>query len=182
MRISLMIIAFLAFISVKAQTAFPGAGIGYLQQGALNHYNMLSDSNALQKKWSVSTYGGLGAGIGFFNGGNTAFFPAQIGVELNRRLNNNLYAFAGVAVTPVYFNFNRALNATGLHGNYMTAPAFNTNGLGIYQGIQAGLMYVNDAKTFSISGSIGVSNSRSPFYPASSINTQRHSALTGARQ
>ena len=180
MRIPLLILASLAFLCVKAQTVFPGAGIGYTQPGTF-HYNSLSDSNALQKKWSISTYGGMGAGIGFFNGGNGAFFPAQIGVQVNRRLTNNFYAFAGAAITPVYFNFSRPVGVTGLHGSYMTAPPFNASGLGIYQGIQAGLMYVNDAKTFSISGSISVSNSN-PFYPATRINTQKQSAFSGNRQ
>ena len=54
---------------------------------------------------------------------------------------------------------------------------FNANTLGIYPGIHAGVMYVNDAKTFSISGSIGVSNTSYPFYPAA----QRRAAV-GAKQ
>ena len=182
MRVLLLILAFISFISVKAQSPFPAGGISYSQRAAFNHHTILSDSNALQKNWSVSGYAGLAAGIGFFNSSNTAFSSTQIGLQLNRRLTNNLYAFAGVAVTPVFFNFNRSPGAADLHNNYMTGPAFNTNRLGIYQGIQAGLMYVNDAKTFSISGSIGISNSSSPFYPAGRINTQKQPVFTGARQ
>ncbi len=182
MRILLLIIITTSFISVQAQTQFPAAGMGnYTQQGAFNHYTILNDSNGLQKKWSVSTYGGIGAGIGFFNGGNSSFFPAQIGLQINRRLNNHLYAFAGVAVTPVFFNFNHSFSAAEPHGNYMTAPGFNTNRFGIYQGIQAGLMYVNDAKTFSISGSIGISNNNYPYFPSNRINTQKQSTFTGVR-
>lgn len=182
MRIPLLIVTFISFITVRAQTHFPAGSIGYAQQGAFNHYNILNDSNGLQKKWSVSGYGGIAAGVGFFNGSNTAFSAAQIGLQLNRRLTNNLYAFAGITATPVSFNFNRRFSAADLHSNYMAAPGFNGNGFGIYSGIQAGLMYVNDEKTFSISGSIGISNSSSPFYPAGRINTQKQPVFTGTRQ
>ena len=182
MRIILLILAFTSFISVQAQTHLPFGGMNYEQQGAFNHYHLLNDSNRLQKKWSVSGYAGMAAGVGFFNAGNAAFLPAQIGLQLNRRLNNNLYAFAGVFTAPVFFNFNRSFSNADLHKNYMTAPRFNTNGFGIYQGIQAGLMYVNDEKTFSISGSVGISNSSYPFYPSTRANTQKKSSFTGSRQ
>ncbi len=182
MRISLFLFAFTFAIAAHAQTHFPVAGANYTQPGVFNHYSILNDSNALSKKWSVTGYGGLAAGIGFFNGGNSAFFPVQAGVQVNRRLSNNLYAFAGATLTPVFFNFNRSFSTADPHGSYMTAPGFNANRFGVYQGIQAGLMYVNDAKTFSISGSISVSNSSSPFYPANSINNQKQRAFTGTRQ
>ncbi|MEO5685633.1 MAG: hypothetical protein ABIQ88_23500 [Chitinophagaceae bacterium] len=184
MRLILLLFAVTYVASLQAQAYIPATGMNYMQQGAFNHYNLLNDSNSLQKKWSVSSYAGIGAGIGFFNAGNAAFFPAQIGLQVNRRLNNNMYAFAGISTAPAFFNFNRSVNNTSLHQNYMAAPGFNANGFGIYSGIQAGLMYVNDAKTFSISGSIGVSNSSYPFYPANRnrLNAQKQPALTGSRQ
>jgi hypothetical protein len=182
MRIIIFILAFISFISAQAQTQLPAGSMNLTQQHPFNHYSLLNDSNHLQKKWSVSGYVGIAAGVGFFNGRNAAFLPApQIGLQLNRRLNNNLYAFAGVYAAPAFFNFNRPFSNADLHNNYMVNPGFNANGLGIYSGIQAGLMYVNDAKTFSISGSIGISNS-SPFYPATRTNTQKQSSFTGSRQ
>ena len=179
MRIIIAIIAFTSFISVRAQTLLPGSSLHYMQQDPFNHYSLLNDSNHVQKKWSVSSYAGFAAGIGFFNGGNAAFFPAQIGLRLNRRLTNNLYAFAGVTAALAFFNFNRSFNTADLRNNYMAVPGFNASG--IYSGIQAGLMYVNDAKTFSISGSIGVGRSY-PFYPSSRVNTQKQSSFIGSRQ
>jgi len=75
-----------------------------------------------------------------------------------------------------FFNFNRSFSNADLHKNYMALPGFNANGLGIYKGIQGGLMYVNDEKTFSISGSIGIGSSS---YPAPArISTQKQSAVT----
>ena len=102
MRISLLILALPLFISAQAQTGFSSGGINDLQPGAFNHYHHLNDSSALQKKWSVSAWGGIGAGQTFFNGANTVFFPVAAGLQVNRRLNNNLYAFAGVETAPAF--------------------------------------------------------------------------------
>ena len=181
MRILLVILAFTSFCSLQAQTHASFNSVNYMQPGAYTHSNLLNDSNNLNRKWSVSAYGGMGAGVGFFNGGNTAFFPAQIGLQLNRRLSNNLYAFTGVYAAPAFFNFNRSFSNTDPSKNYMTAPRFNQHGFGLYSGIQAGLMYVNDDKTFSISGSIGISNSSFPVYQPARINTQKQ-PLPGSRQ
>ena len=178
MRFITLLLAFTACISVQAQ--LPPGGINYTRQGQFSRTHLLNDSTALQKKWSVSMYGGMAAGVGFFSGG-TAFFPLQVGLQLNRRLSNNLYAFAGVSTSPVLFNFNRSFNAADLHTNYMAMPVFNSNGMGVYTGLQAGLMYVNDEKTFSISGSIGISHSSYPYYPYNRVNTQKQPAFTGVR-
>ena len=183
MRISLLILAFTSFISVQAQTGFSSSGIN-MQPGVFNHYHHLNDSSALRQKWFVSAWGGMAAGQTFFNGTNTVFFPAG-GLQVNRRLNNNLYAFAGVETAPVFFNFNRSFSGANQQKNFMAMSGFNANGLGIYTGVQAGLMWVNDEKTFSISGSIGVGQSYYPnyrSYPATTINTQKQSGFTGYRQ
>ena len=182
MRIIILILAFTSFISVRAQTYFPLSGINYMQQGGFSYYHLLNDSNGLQKKWSVSGYGGIAAGAVFFNGVNIAFLLVQVGMQVNRWLNNNLYAFAGVEASPVFFNFNRSISNGELHKNYMAMPGSIPNGLGIYTGIQAGLMYVNDEKTFSVSGSIGIGRSSYPFYPTTRTNTQKQPSFTGSRQ
>jgi len=41
---------------------------------------------------------------------------------------------------------------------------FHANNLGIYQSASLGVMYINDARTFSISGSIGIEKSVYPSY------------------
>lgn len=171
MRATGLILLLLSFFSLKAQTQIPFGNGGYSQQGAFAPVNFQNDSINLKKNWSVTVSGGIAAGFGFYRAGNAAFMLPQIGLQLNRRLNNNLYAFAGVAVTPVYFNFNQSFNNADPYRKYMTSSAFGANGYGIYPGIQAGLMYVNDQKTFSISGSIGISKYQA--YPSNSINTQK---------
>ena len=54
----------------------------------------------------------------------------------------------------------------------------NASNFGIYPAAQMGLMYINDERTFSISGSIGVSRSsyynRSPFYAPDNSSVLRH--------
>ncbi len=170
MRIFFLAIFSVSLFSLKAQTMLPYNPAGFAQARVFNPSHLHSDSNSLQKKWSVSKYGGISSSFLFANGMNATVFSAPIGVQLNRRLNNNLYAFAGVAAAPTYFNVNQQFNA-GTNKNYMTAPRFNSNGFGISSRIEAGLMYVNDDRTFSISGSIGIERNNYPFYPA--ISTQK---------
>lgn len=115
-----------------------------------------------EKKWFVTRYTGVSAGMSFFNGGSANYLSVPLGWQLNRRLNNNLYAFAGISAAPTYINFNRAfsnLNSKGFNnlGQY--------NHLGLYSRAELGLMYVNDQRTFSISGSVGVQNAVNPYLP-----------------
>lgn len=179
MRIILLVFSLVSFTIIQAQTNLPVMGINDPSYAAFNNARLTTDSNHLQKNWSVSTYIGMGTGIGFFNGGNIAFTGTQVGLQVNRRLTNNWYAFVGANVSPVYFNFNRTAVNSDASKNYLFNQGTNRNGWGVYPGIQAGLMYVNDAKTFSISGSIGVSSASYPFYP--SANTQRQ-PFTGSRK
>jgi hypothetical protein len=169
--ILILLTVFGACLTIKAQTVLPVNGSS-LMQPTFHQNNPLNDSTALAKKWSVTGYSGISAGTSFFNAGRANFLAAQTGLQLNRRINNNLYAFAGVAAGPALFNFNRPLNNTDGQKNYMSSPMFGANRWGLNAGLQAGLMYVNDARTFSISGSIGVSNRSYPFYPAAGIPAQ----------
>ncbi len=132
--------------------------MNYAQREAFSYLDPVSDSNTAKKKWSLYKYAGISAGYSFFNGGSASVFSVPFGVQLNRQLNNNLYAFAGISAAPSYVNFSRSfINAD--------IKKFNTNSLELYSRFEAGLMYVNDARTFSISGSIGVERSSYPVYP-----------------
>jgi len=95
---------------------------------------------------------------------------------LNRRLNNNLYAFGGVSIAPAYVNFNHALlyndfNKTGAGNN------FYKNSIGMYSRAELGLMYINNERTFSISGSIGIERNNFPMYFNNQINTKRSNTV-----
>ena len=99
----------------------------------------------------------------FYRGNNAIIFSSPVGLQLNRRLNNNLYAFAGVSAAPAYINFNNAFLNTDI--NKTNSNNFSkANNFGMYSRAEIGLMYVNDAKTFSISGSIGIEKTNYPSY------------------
>jgi hypothetical protein len=115
--------------------------------------NRLGINGVSNKKWFFSRYSELSAGYIFFRGGSANYISVPVGLQLNRRLNSNLYAFAGVSVNPTYFNFNQPIPAgKGFYTNSM----LGANNFGIYPRAELGLMYMNDEKTFSVSGSISV--------------------------
>jgi hypothetical protein len=100
-----------------------------------------------------------------------------VGLQLNRRLNNNLYAFAGVSVAPAYTNFNNAFLSADINKINPNNSFIKGNNFGMYSRVDLGLTYVNDAKTFSISGSIGVERSSYPLFPYNQINTTRQNPV-----
>jgi hypothetical protein len=91
-------------------------------------------------------------------------------LQLNRQLTNNLFAFGSVSVTPSIFRYN---SMPVVNKNY---SLMQTNHFSAYPEARVGVMYISNDKTFSISGSIGVSsntyNSYSPFYSPMMGNTQ----------
>lgn len=162
MRILFVVLLWMMVPVAKAQYLLQKNVPKYFPQNSPAANNNLSDSVALAKKWSVSRQVGLYTGMGFFNGGHTTVFSVPVGLQLNRRLSNNWVAFAGIAVAPAYINLNHSLQAgnglKSLPGN----SVFNSR-LCIYGRAEMGLMYTNDQKTFSISGSIGVERSNYPW-------------------
>ncbi len=158
--------------TAKAQTVLPGNLMDYTQRGWMHSLPMHDSS--YHKKWSFSKYAGLSAGYSFFRGGSAMVVAAPLSLQVNRRLTNNLYAFAGVSVAPAYLYFNSAFLPADL-------TKFNTNNslsrsFGMYSRAELGLMYINDAKTFSISGSIGIEKSNAPYF-YNPVNTNRQSPV-----
>jgi hypothetical protein len=141
-------------------------------QPAFRHFGHdLADTNNLHKKWFFTKYAGISSGFVAFKGGSGSFLSAPIGVQVYRPLNNNVYAFAGVSVAPVFFGYNSTFYQPGVnkYNSFMTP-----NNFGVNSSANVGLMYINDDRTFSISGSIGVSrgtyyNSDSRFYSPANV-------------
>jgi hypothetical protein len=164
MRLILCCLLTLMFcLSLRAQTLLPYASMSYMQWQPFPAYNLLNDSTHVNQKWSLNTYGAISAGYGFFNGVGGTILSAPVGLQLNRQLNNNLYAFAGVSAGPALFNFSSSFMNPALNKSYPGGLS-NAYGFGMNTNVQLGLMYINDAKTFSISGSIGVERSSYPVY------------------
>src|SRR5690349_21712867 len=176
MRLILVLTVIMMAATSKAQTVLPGSFMDYTYRGTLAHNIPVQDSLS-KNKWSFSKYTGLSASYSFFKGGSASVIAAPIGLQLNRLLTNNVYAFAGVSVAPAFINFNSNTFLTsdftkGNPGN----PFSHTNSFGMYSRAEVGLMYVNPERTFSISGSIGVERSSTPifYYPA---NTTRQNNI-----
>jgi hypothetical protein len=164
MRILLLLFALTSSLLPGAQTVKQG----FKDSGSIQH----RQSN----KWFVSSYSNLGVGFNFINGNRATIASAPVGVKLNRRLNDNLYAFTGVSLAPTYVNFHRPLLSPG--SKSFIGNGFKSSYFGLYPSLDMGLMYVNDAKTFSISGSIGVQRSDYPMFLYSPAGVQRISNFT----
>lgn len=164
MRVLFLTIFLVSCGSISAQKQVSPSVMNSFQREMVNPFNAIGDSATQGKKWSLYKYGGVSASYGFMNTGSYTAFSAPIGLQLNRRLTNNVYAFAGISAAPTYLNFNRSFSNSAIYKNAMGGSAINPNAFGMYTKFEAGLMYVNDARTFSISGSIGVSKSNFPYY------------------
>lgn len=170
MRIILLFIV-MAFATPLQAQMIPGSFQNNRYGNSFVAHKNKYDSVA-PKKWFVTSYTGITAGYSFFRGGGASFVAAPISFQLNHRLTNNLYAFAGITAAPTYINFNRAfttdLNKTNTHNGF-----YQPGNLSMYSAASMGLMYVNDAKTFSVSGSISVERSNYPlFYNQGNTNAQ----------
>lgn len=149
-------------MAVKAQTASSfGAMSG--TQSAFKHPQ--NDSNNIQKKWFVTKYAGVSTGFVAFKGGSGSFLSVPLTLQINRQLTNNLYAFGSVSVAPYIFRYNSMPYQPAISKNN---SLMQTNNFSAYSDAKIGVMYINNERTFSISGSIGVSrggyNNYSPFY------------------
>jgi hypothetical protein len=173
MRVILVILASISYFSPKAQTPLAGYNMNFVQWTPFPGYDQIRDSHHANQKWYFSKYAGVAAGVGFYNGASATVISTPIGLQLNRQLNNNLVAFAGVYAAPTFFNFGHSFTDPSFNKSYPGSSFSNQYGFGINHGFQMGLMYVNDARTFSISGSIGVEQSSYPVYPVERRNTKK---------
>ena len=163
-RIVLFTAIVISAVAVKAQSPL-SFGSMYGMQPAFRHFNQAADPSSLHKKWFVTKYIGMSAGYMAFNRGYGSFLSTPVGLQINRQLTNNVYAFAGVSVAPSFFPSGSIFYQPGMYKNN---GLMNARNFGTYSTVQMGLMYMNSERTFSISGSIGVSrsnyNGALPFY------------------
>lgn len=176
MRLTFLLFALIVFAGVQAQSFAP--------IGSFNNYsnNLLfgrHQYDSTQKKLFVTHYIGASAGYIFFKGGGASYLSAPITYQLNRQLNNNLYAFGNVSVVPTYINFNQAFLNTNFNkvGNN---SFYKANNFGLQTSATLGLMYVNNNKTFSISGGITVEHNNL-YYPNQYQATNYNSNKTSYR-
>lgn len=156
MRITFLAIALLIFSTVQSQslTQYGNAG---------NFSDRHTQDSLFQKKWFFSSYRGLSTSVSFFKGGNASVFSAPLGLQLNRRINDNWFAFANVTVAPSYININPSY-LNGFNKNFSNNH-FGQNYFGLYPAASMGVIYINDARTFSISGTVSAEKSLYPVLP-----------------
>lgn len=167
MRSLLLFVLLFSFGSVKSQTIGTFGVQEFSQRASFLNTIPVQDSGS-NKKWFMSKYTGISTGISFYNGGRATFLAAPMGLQLNRKLNDNIYAYANIAVTPAIIRSN-----SGLFYNSMNKPfganSFSSNSFQVNPSASVGLMYVNDAKTFSFSGGFTIERNNYqfvPYYPA----------------
>jgi hypothetical protein len=173
MRVIITFIVLFFATALYAQTPFLGF-TSYPQRAYL--HNDIKDSTP-HSKWFVSKYAGTSTGFSFYKGGNAMFFSVPVGLRLNRTLSNNLYAFAGVYAAPTYVNFNHAFLSADVDKTNPNNRFLKSGYMSMYSRADIGLMYVNDAKTFSISGSIGIERSTYPLLPYYPVNTSLQNSV-----
>ncbi len=134
----------------------------HLYGGAQNNISgvrvnkLVAASHVANPKWSFHTFNGLGFAPGAWRGSYTNAFSASMGMQVNRHINKNLFAFAGVNASPVYTSLRETFLRTDLGKASFNHGFMRSNNFSLYQQVQLGFGYVNDARTFQISGSIGV--------------------------
>ena len=127
-------------------------------------FNQIRENRLTNQKWFWSSYTGISMGTAFYPNGNAYMLSAPVGLQLNRRLSKNLYAFGNVYVAPTFTSFGNSFMGPAAGFPY-SQNGYNPNYFTVNPGIQMGLMYVNDDGTFSISGSIHASTTTYPAAP-----------------
>jgi hypothetical protein len=115
-----------------------------------------------------------GVNVGYmFLGGGLSYVSAPIGVAVYRPLNSNFTAFTSASIAPTAFHFSSLYNTPFHNPGY---PGNSFTGLGLNAAVSGGLIYTNDAHTFSISGSIIVERGSYPVYipPARTTATKQY--------
>ena len=164
MRIILTLFASAIFCTTNAQAPLPVDRLSYVQFQPFAATSILSDSNHSNQKWFVTKSVGMSTGFSFYNGGSATFLSVPVGLQLNHPLTNNVVAFAGIYAVPTLDRFSGTLGDPAQNKSYPGNFMSNSYHFGVHPMAQMGLMYVNDARTFSISGSIGVSSDSYPAY------------------
>src|SRR5215831_6171138 len=105
MRMIFVLVGFIFSATLNAQTIVPLSFMDYMQSQSFTN-NIHPQDSIGAKKWFLSKYSGVSTSFSFFKGGNATVLAVPLGLRLNRRINDNLYGFAGLSVAPAYVNFN----------------------------------------------------------------------------
>ncbi|MBS1663749.1 MAG: hypothetical protein JST68_22080 [Bacteroidetes bacterium] len=177
MKPILIILFPLLTLCATAQTHLPVSNVGYgfgsFGYGFLPWQSVWSlpsyQTGPTAPKWQLRSFANLSAGYIFLNNG-ISYVSAPVGLALFHPLSTKWTAYGAATVTPTMFNVNHLITDP----NYQRYPYGSGYGLGLSTGIQGGLIYTNEAKTFSISGSVRLDRTTYPVYPTN----KRYSTTT----
>jgi hypothetical protein len=174
MRSIFTILFSLIIYGAFAQTHLPAGGPGFgfspwQPVTSLPSFNV----DATKNNWQLKPFASLSAGYMYFGGGGVSYLSAPVGVALFRPLNANWTAYGAATVTPAFYNVNN-FSTIPAGANYHGYPYQSGYGMSVTPGIQGGLIYTNDAKTFSISGHLSVEKTNYPVYPMEQRNPSKH--------
>ncbi len=172
MRTFLLIVFLFVITAANAQTFLPGSLYDNSFRSGFRSNVGLKDSS-VNKKWWVSRYSSISTSFVGWKGGYATVVAAPIGLQLNRSLNNNISAFAGVSVAPAYINFRQRFMNADVNKFNQNNPFYKANNLSLYSRAEVGLSYTNDERTFQISGSIGVERINFPMPVYSPVYNNR---------
>ncbi|HZF65052.1 MAG TPA: hypothetical protein VEZ55_11220 [Chitinophagaceae bacterium] len=181
MRLTLLLTLMIFTTTLQAQIFRAGEFLPNHYRTAFSYNRHPADSFS-QKKWFITRYSALSTSYGVYNGGQAIIVAAPVGLQINRQLNNNLYAFANATIAPAHITFNRSFIANASNKAIPGTGFSRSSRLDIYSSAALGLQYVNDEKTFSISGSIGVERSSYPLLPYYRAIEQRPTSTSGANR
>lgn len=171
MRLLLTIFITMTVLCSTAQNHLPIGTWGYgftPWQPVLSFPSYNQNNHHLQ----IRPFASLSAGYLFFNGG-VSYVSAPVGLMVFRPLTNNWTAFGAATVTPTAFSINSLYSAPITDPNHPGYPFSSGYGLGLSTGVQGGLIYTNDARTFSISGSVRFDKTTYPVYPTNGVNSRK---------
>jgi hypothetical protein len=124
--------------------------------------------DAIKGKWQLKPFASVSAGYMFYNGG-ISYLSAPVGVALFHPLNTNWTAYGAATLTPTFFSFNNLYALPAGNGKSFGYPFPGGYGTSLTPAIQGGLIYTNDARTFSISGHVRFEKSSYPAYPMAPV-------------
>src|SRR5579863_7351161 len=142
MRITLTCLLIVFGTCVGAQTTLPIGLQSDLTSKVVAPVSNKTDSMT-RKEWFITSYGSFTTGYTFLRGGSAWVFATPFTLQLNRRLSNNFYAFAGITAAPLIVNFNRAFLTTDPYKVNSGSIFYRPGNPSIYSAATLGLMYVN---------------------------------------
>lgn len=148
----------------SAQSSLDYTTIDRARQLSFARQETVGAQTLAASKWQLHTFGGISGSYGFLNRYHASSLSTPVTLQVSRPLNRNLYSFAAITAAPVAMHFNSVFLQP--RQSKYSSPSMMTgvHQFGWYTRAEAGLFYINDEKTFSISGSFYMERASYPVF------------------